>query len=56
MERSECGYEELKGVKVDLQAFVLNNWKDRVAIYRQEKAEIGFGGWLIGSLVWGVFL
>lgn len=50
---NECGCERMKGTKDDLQAFDLNNWKDRVAIYGEEKVwsrfwkvdnqEFGFG-------------
>lgn len=50
---NEHGCERMKGLKDDLQAFDQKDWKDRVAIYREEKGwnrfwkvddqEFGFG-------------
>ena len=57
----------MKGVEDDLQAFGLNNWKDRGPIYSKEKGwsksplplsfiypnqtGAGFRGWMVRSLV-----
>ena len=42
----------MKGVKGDCQVFGLNNWRERVATYREEEAGVGFGDGPSGVWFW----